>query len=350
MLEFSKSDLDEAVARAEDSLRSLEGARILVTGGTGFLGRWICATLAHANDRLGLDVEAWVVTRSPQAAFETYPGLWDRHGLHLWQGDVRTFADPDGAFSHVVHGAAETSQWTDVRASLEGADAIVSGTRRVLEFAETKGCSRLLFLSSGAVYGTQPVSIRAMGEDYALAPLTRDRKTGYAHAKRLAEWMCVAQAGGSAMESVIARCYAFLGPGLPLNGTFAAGNFIRDSVGGDPIVIKGTGRDVRTYLYAGDLAVWVWTMLVRGNSGEAYNVGSDEEVTIGELANVVAKRSQPPVPVQVLGADAPGVSSRYVPSITKARELGLEVYTPLNRAVDQTWRWCRAQGVSAAYR
>ena len=86
----------------------------------------------------------------------------------------------------------------------------------------------------------------------------------------------------------IARCYAFIGPHLPLSGPFAAGNFAADVAAGRPIVINGDGSPVRSYLYAADMAIWLWTVLVRAPAGSVYNVGSSEAIDIKALAGRIA--------------------------------------------------------------
>jgi dTDP-glucose 4,6-dehydratase len=165
----------------------------------------------------------------------------------------------------------------------------------------------------------------------------------YGEGKRAAELMATLQAQEAGLECVIARCFSFVGPQLPLDQHFAIGNFIRDAIRGVPIRIKGDGTPLRSYLYASDLAVWMWTLLLRGHSGEAYNVGSDVGVSIADLAYTVVETLKLDLEISISGEATPGVArARYVPSIEKAREqLGLRVTVDLRDAIRYTAEWYR---------
>ncbi len=321
-----ESDLDEVVDAARPAFEKLRGARLFLTGGTGFWGTWLVDSLMRANERLSLGVEVVVLTRdaarSPAHA-----------SLRFVHGDVRDFGAPDGAFTHIVHCA--TASAFPASAS-ETFDTVVRGTKRVLELAREKNVSRVLYASSGAVYGRQPPALLNMGEDRLCAPDAIPGRTPYGDAKRAAEALCTAADGP---DCVIARGFAFAGPLLPLDAHFAIGNFIRDAIAGHEIVVRGDGTPWRSYLYASDLAVWLWTLLVEGRRGRAYNVGSEEGVQIGALARMIGAHFGGPV--SVLGkpdADAP--AERYVPSTERARtELGLRQRIPLPESIRRTGEW-----------
>ncbi len=332
-------DLDAAIAHAEPALAQLAGGSLFITGGTGFIGRWLLSVLARATATLRLDLGVTVLTRSRSAFAEKYPRLAAEPILRWCEGDVQTFALPTGRYTHVIHGATDTSAEAD-RDALQLIDTIVNGTRRVLEFSRAAGAQRVLLLSSGAVYGSQPAHLDAIPEDYAGAGATTDRRAAYGQGKRLAEQLATIFHSDLGLDVVIGRLFAFVGPGMPLDAHFAIGNFIRDAAGGREIAVTSDGSPVRSYLYAGDLSAWLLRLLVSGSPGTAYNVGSDRAISLADLAALVAR--------VVPGADGYAIKgaprndafhSRYVPSIARARaELGLAAWTPLDEAIRRTAR------------
>ncbi len=127
---------------------------------------------------------------------------------------------------------------------------------------------------------------------------------------------------------------------MNLDVHFAIGNFLRDQMQGGPIVVKGDGTAVRSYLYASDLAIWLWTILFQAPSCRAYNVGSEEAIDIGNLARVVASIASPPVEVRIEGAPTGNPPARYVPSTQRAQaELGLAQHVSLPEALEKTRHW-----------
>src|SRR5213075_1098715 len=134
-------------------------------------------------------------------------------------------------------------------------------------------------------------------EGFRGSPDVLDPQPAYGETKRMGELLCFAYGKRFGIDVVAARGFAFLGPHLPLDRNFAAGNFLSNVLNGASIEVKGDGTALRSYLYAADLAVWLWTLLVRGAPGRAYNVGSEMAVSIAELAREAAMLAEPPLPV-----------------------------------------------------
>jgi nucleoside-diphosphate-sugar epimerase len=336
-------DLDHVLAQTSELWEELRGARVFVTGGTGFFGCWLLETFLWANDHLGLEASVVVLTRDRNTFTRKAPHLAYHPAVTLHDGDVRTFELTDGSFSHVVHAATYSSATLDDHDRLMMFDTIVNGTRRTLELARRSGAKRFLLTSSGAVYGRQPADLTHVPEEYAGGPDPTDAGQVYAEAKRAAEMLCAVYADGN-LQPTIARCFAFVGPYLLLDVHFAVVSFIRDALQGGPIRVSGDGTPYRSYLYAADLAIWLWTILLRGQSMRPYNVGSAEALTIQELADLVARALGPELQVEVAHQPIAGMpAERYVPDVTRAGvELGLRTMVPLADGIRRTVEWHRA--------
>ena len=343
------SDVTAVVKRRAREFGTLRGARIFMTGGTGFMGRWLLHVLLAADATLELDTEITLLTRDPAAFSKRYPHLAGAPPVNLMRGDVRSFDFPTGRFDRVVHLAAETNTMLRNPPPEEYFDVIVDGTRRVLDLAERTGVGSLLLVSSGAVYGKPSAAHLRLGEEDPYGPPPTDLRSAYGEAKRCAELLACARADRCGFVATVARCFAFVGPYIPLDSGFAVGNFIRDALLGREIMIRGDGLPIRTFLYAADMAEWLWTIAIAGRSCRPYNVGSNEEVTIAELAGTIARLAHSGISVRILGdATLVGVSSSYVPDVTRAQaELGLDVTVPLDEALRRTVDWYRIRSGSA---
>jgi len=338
-----RADLDHVLAVAPLQWQEFRGRRVLLTGGTGFVGTWLLASFLWADHEFDLDGHITVLSRAPEAFARRLPVLASDPAVTLVKGDMRSF-DLPAPFDFVVHAASQKPLDRSPAAQFARFEADVAGTRRVLDVARRSGASRILFTSSGAVYGPQPAYLAHVGEDYTSGRDLADSLTAYGQAKHVSESLCMSLAAKTDVCCCIARCFAFVGPFLPLDGGYAAGDFLADALRGGPIDVKGDGTPYRSYLHAADLAAWLWTILLRGRSCRPYNVGSDRELTVGQLARRLAHLAGPDAEVRVRKPlpNHPVEPERYVPSIDRARsELGLGVFIDLDDALDRTWSWLR---------
>ena len=325
------TDLNHVLDHTRGYWDELRGQRIFITGGTGFFGCWLLESFIWANDRLNLDCQATVLSRSPEAFRTKAPHLAGNKAVSLIRGDISSFKFPDGIFSHIIHAATESSAKLNDESPLIMLDTIVYGTRHMLDFSMKCHARKFLLTSSGAVYGKQPSELTHIPEEYSGAPDPIDPHSAYAEGKRMAEHLCSLYANSS-FETKIARCFAFVGPYLPLDIHFAIGNFIRDGLNGGPIIIKGDGTPHRSYLYAADLAIWLWAILFNGQSKRPYNVGSDESLSIADVAWRVAGCFQNKISIEILEPRNPNKPlERYVPDIQRGKsELNLHPYIDLS--------------------
>lgn len=293
---------------------------VFMSGGTGFFGKSLLSMLKREHYP---ELEFTVLSRNPQAFLCQNPELASLAQVRFVTGDVRDFVFPEGHFDWIIHAGAPAMAMPP---GVER-DIILRGTERMLDFARLCKIKKFLFISSGGVYGIQPSELSHIPENFPCHPTTE-----YGIAKFEAEQMCLY----SGIPVVIARCFAFTGPYLNRNIHFAIGNFIRDALANIPIIIKGDGRPYRSYLFADDLIKWLIKILQCGENGEIYNVGSDQAISISELALTVKQilHSSSEIIIQGHTTDTNQPAPRYIPDIGKIRrELGVNIETDLNSAI-----------------
>jgi dTDP-glucose 4,6-dehydratase len=338
-------DLDQIIGQARPYLLTLRRQSIFLTGGTGFIGSWLVDALLHANEALDLGLSLYLISREPQRFLEAMPHHRNAEAVHIVKADVR-FLEHDGRrYDIVIHAATDASAQLNELDPLRMAETVVDGTRRALEFARRCGASKMLMMSSGGVYGKFMAGTTLVREDYEGGPDPLNPYYTYSESKRMAELLCALYAKQHGLTVPVARIFALLGPRLPLDIHFAAGNFIRDSLAGGPIKIAGDGTAVRSYLYPTDLITGLFAILVNGKSARAYNIGSDQAITILDLANAIARYYSPELTVEVAGRpDASNPVNYYVPDIGRARtELGIKITVPLQEAIARTIAWYQTE-------
>lgn len=299
----------------------IEGKKILMTGCTGFFGKNIFYHAPYLAQRNKITL----LSRAPEKIFSALPHLRKNENLSFISCDIRNFSCKESDYDLIIHSAASFGADVTEKDTYE---IIRKGTENLLSFAKKNPhLEKFLFISSGAVYGRRLTEIQS--ENMPLNPCE-----GYGMGKKEAEEMCM----DSGIPCVIARCFAFAGEFMELDTHFAIGNFISDVLHKRDIVIKGDGTAVRSFLYSGDL---VKHLLLLAEtvvpSGRIYNVGSDEAVSIRELAEEVAqscgdftgkiiteKKYVPGSPLDV-----------YVPDVSR---IHLELNTPPTLSLQETIR------------
>ncbi len=334
------SDLAHIVKYTNSLWGEMRGKTLFITGGTGFFGKWLLESFAYANRELSLEAKLIVLSRNPEAFLALNP-QFNNPTISFLKGDIRSFVFPEEVpLDYIIHAATEASVSLNLEAPLLMFDTIVEGTKRVLELARVKNISAILHTSSGAVYGKQPSEMTHVDEEYNGCPDSYSKDAAYGEGKRVAEMLCAIYHKNYGVNSKIARCYAFVGPYLPLDGHFAIGNFINDVLNKRDLLINGDGTPYRSYLYASDLVIWLWTILVKGESGVPYNVGSDIELTIAELARKIVKENNANVKIRILQPEVENAKvSRYVPNVNRAKKLGLAIHIDLTLAIEKTMKF-----------
>ncbi|MBN2507461.1 MAG: NAD(P)-dependent oxidoreductase [Verrucomicrobia bacterium] len=345
------ADLNHVQQHAADLWPRLRGETVLLTGGTGTIGRWLLESFAHINRSLDLQARVLVLTRSPEHFAAHVPHLASDPCVRFVRGDVRALdpadvsdaqADcPAGRVAFVVHAASDTSPSHVGGAAFRTLDTLYSGTRRVLEWAVTQPAARVLLLSSSAVYLPGPALAQPVSEEHPEASSCASAANAAGEGHRVMELLGAIFREEHGLDCKTARCFGWMGPGMGLKSRDGVCSFIQDVLGGGPVLLPEDGASLGSYLYLADLAVWLWTMLLRDSVSSVFNVGSDEALPLGEIAERIAALSPERPPVIRTGA--PGLrptASSAIPDVSRARrELGLDVWIPFATAVRKTFQY-----------
>jgi dTDP-glucose 4,6-dehydratase len=343
MHQFLADDFARLGTGPIDRCMKLEG-RLYLSGATGFFGKNLLSLLMHLQGRGGA-FRVTALSRSPERFLSDQPWCRDQAWLEWQKGDVLDHWPGQGDYDFLLHAAGDTTSDAH-RDNLSLFENIVTATRNALDFTAAHGVRRILLCGSGAQYGAIPESY-ARGVPEASLQACDPTKLGsaYGEAKRASEMLAALLGDKHGFDVVSARCFAFVGPGLVLDGHFAIGNFIRDAILGKPIHLSTDGEARRSYLYGADLAVWLLLLLIEADKGAVVNVGSDRAIRVLELANLVRDVVNPSVAVQAGARPSDGDRHFYVPSVARAKALGLDAWTNLEQAIARTAQWHRANGM-----
>lgn len=309
--------------------------KLMVIGGTGFFGKSILDAY-----RRGI-LAPWginsilVLARNASNLRLTHPQLLSE-SIELINEDITTCEMLPSA-DYVIHAAASSDAVNYLEKPLSEKRNIQAAVLNYCSLAKKYHYNaKIVYCSSGAIYGHQSPHIKELIEDADLGSLEKlpIGKRDYASAKRDAE-IAIQQLGAEGADVSIARCFAFVGPYLPRDRHFAIGNFIEDGLKNRPIQVNALYPVIRSYMYVDDLIFWLMTLAAHANSKcPIINVGSNEAIDIRNLALKIANFFS-------VEAKIPEVTEhkidRYVPSISKANiHMGLSIQFDLDASIKAT--------------
>ncbi len=332
------AQLDAAADGIKSAWLPLQGARLLITGGSGFFGNWLLSAIYMLNGQYKLGVRATVVTRDPISLSTRLPFLAQDKSFVILQGDVRTLSLSHDPHDVLIHGATTSAHETfNGASSIEKFDLLVDGTRNIMRAVKATGCKKALFLSSGVAYG-QAAHGGALRESDLEAPSTIAAQTGLAHGKRAAEFIFAESCKSLGIPAKIGRCFSFIGAGLPHDIHYAIGNFVASALANEDIIIHSDGTAVRSYMDMRDFIIWIGLILSKQTESSLYNIGSPEAVSIHDLAQQVVQLTGSHSQIIVKGHADHSVGNQarsfYVPSVEKFQtDYSPPKLTSLNRAI-----------------
>jgi len=339
---IEQKDFEYIISLIDGRMEVMRDKKIFITGATGIIGKWWLEFFLYANDKYSLGLSIVAISRSPIEFLSRYP-YYCRPEIKFVAGDIRTYVGLGAEhFDFFIHGA------TDVVAQGGAAEILETcsqGTANALRLAKAMGVSRFLLISSGAVYGKVPDDHGPIGEDFCGLLNHLSPEAAYAQGKRSAELLCLLEAQDAQMQISMARCFAMVGPHLPLDKHFAIGNFIQSALQNEPIEIKGDGTPVRSYLYMADVIARLLLLLLAGRTAVAYNIGGRIPHSISQLAENVLRVLNVQQPIRIANKAVHGAhANTYYPETRLIdTEFNLPPAIGMDEAIVRTANWYRHQ-------
>ena len=333
-----ESDLNFIFNKCKNEFNLLSNKSLLVTGGTGFFGKWFLDLIFYTNKNYNTNILTTLITRNENKFFLDNPHQKNNKFLNIIETDILDLKSINHQFDFLLHMAATSAKETfNGETDTNKTKTLFNGAKNIMNIAIQNNISKILFTSSGVVYGSSSKDMK--DESDINDSLDLEKRNGLAKGKMLAENIISNMSTENNINFKIARCFSFVGPYLPLDMHYAIGNFINDAIFKENIIINGNGSPYRSYLYITDTLVWLLKLLV-GNAEGIFNVGSERRIQIIELANMVKDIIAPTKKVIIQEKEMhEGNFKRniYLPNTEKIREsLGVKEWTSLEDAISKT--------------
>ncbi len=283
-----RKDLSTAIS-AVPRIRELHNSSIMITGATGLIGSFLVDMLLEYNRLEDAGIHVYALGRSEKRLKVRFEGAITDH-LHFVEHDVNQPPTFDFAIDYVIHAASNAYPASFAEDPVGTILNNVFGTQYLLHYAKEHQAKRFLFVSSGEVYGQGDPNLKAFSEHFNGYVDPTEPRSCYPCSKRTAETLCVSYTQQYGLETVIARPCHIYGPNTTASDNRASVQFMNNAVNGEDILMKSRGTQMRSYCYVADCASAILTILLCGQSKEAYNVANpNARVTIAELAEAIAE-------------------------------------------------------------
>lgn len=332
-------DLDNIANHLASFKNIFKNKTFLVTGGTGFIGKWLVAALNRFELNKKLNIDIYILTRDIKSFKSQFSECPHIDNIHFIEGDIRSLHNLDNLkveFNYIILGANDATYDFSLNAKLLS-ETLIGGTFNLLDKFTTPKTEAIIHLSSGAVYGD--ISQHKNGAKETDQSLIDINNFGsmYGLSKALTESILKQYGDQNNIRIINARCFAFVGPYLPLNKHFAIGNFINNCLNSEPIVIQGNGLPVRSYMYAADMTKAILQCL-NTKSSMTINIGSDEKISIKNLAILVSQiLKNPNVVIKDQTNHHPEKANYYLPDVNLLKSMDYKESNNLETSIQKTY-------------
>ncbi len=320
----------------------LNGRSIVLSGATGLLGSFLVDVILEKDVAEALNCTVYALGRSEEKARRRFIRHADDPHLVFIPYDVKRPFDGDGIgdVDYVLHLASNTHPLQYSTDPIGTITTNIIGLQNMLDFAAAHNAARFAFASSNEIYGENRGDVELFDESYCGYIDPNTLRAGYPESKRCGEALCQAYRAAKGLDVVIPRFTRSYGPTMLMSDTKAISQFIKKGVAGEDIVLKSAGTQYYSYTYMADAVSGLLTILLRGESGRAYNIADGHsDITLKELAGVIAALNGKQVVFETPDAVEAAGYSRATKSRLDGRRLKALGWTPrydIDRGIRRT--------------
>ncbi len=285
LVDFCNKDFDISLEGVEPNLKELKNKVILITGGTGFMGSWLTMLTIHLNENYGYNIKLFLVARGFDNPLLESITLTFKY-VNFIQQDVRSYFELPEDVNYIIHAAASPDTRIHASQPLKTIETIINGTSNVFQAStRLQDLHKIIHISSGLVYGKNESGIY---DESSFGQLDSSQLSSvYSESKRLSETIAVANKNQFRLPLTILRPFTFIGAFQNLDKPWAFNSMLREAILKQPLRILGNGEVKRGYMYGSDMGTWLFSTLAHSKTGSIFNVGSDESISLKELAKII---------------------------------------------------------------
>jgi nucleoside-diphosphate-sugar epimerase len=330
-----KNDLEKSCINISN-IDKLKNSNILITGGTGFIGKWLTEMFIYLNENFSFNTTIFLLSRNITKE-SNYNGI---SYIHYIKSDIKNIKELPTVLNYIIHAAGTPDSKEHVSNPLKTIETVIGGTQKILDLSSRlPNLIKFIHISSNKIYGNNFSTIPIDESNSTI--IGYNNQDVYSESKRMSETICKSYISEFQLPITIVRPFAFIGPFQHLDKPWAINNFIRDAILGGPIKILGNEYSSKSYMYGSDLANYMLNILVFGKIGEAYNVGSSNPITLIDLATKIKTIIDSEIEIKVKSSkDIYSKTIFDVPDTTKIEnELNIKEGFGIDEALRRTILW-----------